>query len=150
LPEGKPVEEALQRMLLQPEWSLVTIRITGLDGFRAGRGFPVADDLMRELASVLQSTAAERLKVGVIVGHLAFDELVILSDQPTLFDFAKEMAGCLRQKAQSFYPLLPQTDSSGSPSELAFHFRILSSADGSYPTWDALQNALEQTPPRTL
>src|SRR4030042_1205016 len=47
LPEGKPVEDSLQRILLQPEWSIVTVRLGGLDAFRATRGFPAAADMLQ-------------------------------------------------------------------------------------------------------
>jgi PleD family two-component response regulator len=150
LPEGKPVEEAMQRMLRQPEWSIVTIKVDGLDDFRANRGFPVADDLMRSIGSMLQQSAAGQLKVGVQVGHLAFDELVILSDLPSLLEFAKKAAVALREKSQSFYPVFQGIEAQSGIPKVTFQFRFLSSSDGRFPTWDAVQNALEQTPPRTL
>jgi CheY-like chemotaxis protein len=150
LPEGKPVEEAMQRMLRQSEWSLVTVKVDGLDDFRANRGFPVADDLMHSIGSLLQQSAAGQLKVGVQIGHLAFDELVIVSDLPSLLEFAKKAAAALREMAQSFYPVFAAGDQQPAIPKITFQFRILSSSDGRFPTWDALQNALEQTPPRTL
>jgi DNA-binding response OmpR family regulator len=150
LPEGKPVEEAIQRLLRQPEWSIVTIQIAGLDSFRASRGFPVADDLVRAVGSLLQTTAAQQLKVGVQIGHLSFDELVILSDLPSLLEFAKTVAPALRQKYQSFHPVFDGPDKKSETPPVSFQFRFLSSTDGSFPTWDALQSALDQTPSRTL
>lgn len=150
LPEGKPVEEAVQRMLRQPEWSLVIIQITGLDAFRAHHGFPVADDLMSSIGSLLQKTAAERLKVGVQIGHLAFDELAILSDLPSLLEFAKEIAPALREKSQSFNPVFSGKEAQTDIPRVTFQYRFVSSSDGRFPTLDSLQSALEQTPPRTL
>jgi CheY-like chemotaxis protein len=150
LPEGKPVEDGLQRILLQPEWSIATIQILGLDAFRASRGFPVADDMLQAIGRVLQNGAASQLKVGALVGHLAFDELIILSDMPSLLEFAKPIAAKLRETAQMFYPVLAPRDSQQPPAAVAFHFRFLSSTDGTFPSLDALQNALDQTPSRTL
>jgi len=150
LPEGKPVDDALQRILLQPEWSIMTIQIHGMDAFRAGRGFPVADDMLQAVGQVLQNGAAAQLKVGAMVGHLAFDEFVILSDMPSLLEFAKSMAGTLEQTAQSFYPVMAKLDSKQAATEVTFHFRFLSSTDGTFPSLDSLQNALDQTPSRTL
>ncbi len=106
LPEGKPVEEGLQRILLQSDWSMVTIQILGMDAFRANRGFPVADDMLRAVGQALQNAAAAQLKVGAMVGHLAFDEFVILSDMPSLLEFAKPMAAKLEETARSFYPVM--------------------------------------------
>ncbi|MBN1440231.1 MAG: response regulator [Anaerolineales bacterium] len=146
LPEGKPVEDGLQRALLQPEWSIVTVRLDGLDSFRAGRGFPVADDMLREIGQALQNAAAAQLKVGALVGHLAFDEFILLSDMPALFDFAKTVASKLTEAAQAFYPVM---GSQPTP-EIRFLFRFLSSSDGTYPSLDSLQNALDQSPYRTL
>jgi DNA-binding response OmpR family regulator len=150
LPEGRPVEEAIQRILRQPEWSIVTIQVAGLDAFRASRGFPVADDLLRSVGTILKSTAAEQLRVGVLIGHLSFDELVILSDQPTLLDFAKAVAPALREKYLTFQP---DSTATGAPAEsplVTFQFRFITSSDGEFPTWDSLQSALEQTPLRSL
>jgi len=150
LPEGKPVEDALQRILLQPEWSIVTVRIHGLDAFRASRGFPAADDMIHAVGYALQNAAASQLKVGAMVGHLTFDELIILSDMPSLLEFAKTVAAKLNQTAQGFYPIMAKVESPQRAAEVAFHFRFLSSCDGTFPSLDALQNALEQTPHRTL
>jgi DNA-binding response OmpR family regulator len=150
LPEGKPVEDALQRILLQSDWSIVTIRIHGLDAFRAIRGFPVADDMLRTIGQMLQNGVASQVKVGSMVGHLAFDEFIILSDMPSLLEFAKAMAGKLQQTAQTFYPVMAKLDSRQTPAEVTLHFRFLSSSDGTFPSLDALQSALDQTPSRTL
>jgi DNA-binding response OmpR family regulator len=146
LPEGKPVEDGLQRVLVQPEWSIVTIRLGGLDAFRALRGFPAADDMLQAVGKALQSAAASQLKVGAMVGHLSFDEFVIISDMPALFDFAKSIAADLKETAQEFYPVMgPQRTA-----EVQLGFRFLSSSDGTFPSLDSLQNALDQTPYRTL
>jgi PleD family two-component response regulator len=150
LPEGKPVEDALQRVLLQPEWSIITIQILGVDAFRASRGFPVADDMLRAIGQALQNEVAAQLKVGAIVGHLAFDEFIILSDMPLLLEFAKPIAAKLRETARTFYPVMASRDPGQIPLEVVFHFRLLSSTDGTFPSLDALQNALDQTPSRTL
>jgi PleD family two-component response regulator len=150
LPEGKPVEDGLQRILLQPEWSIVTIQILGMDAFRASRGFPVADDMLQAIGQTLQNGVASQLKVGAMVGHLAFDEFIILSDMPSLLEFAKPMAATLREKARTFYPVMAPLDPHQIPAEVVFHFRFLSSTDGTFPSLDALQNALDQTPSRTL
>ncbi len=150
LPEGQPVDDGLQRILLQPDWSIVTIQLHGMDAFRASRGFPVADDMLRAIGQKLQNGIAAQLKVGTMVGHLAFDEFVILSDRPSLLEFAKLMAATLEQTARSFYPVMAKLDSNQIPSEVTFHFRFLSSADGTFPSLDSLQNALDQTPSRTL
>jgi PleD family two-component response regulator len=150
LPEGKPVEDGLQRILLQPEWSIITIQILGVDAFRASRGFPVADDMLRAIGQALQNGVASQLKVGAMVGHLAFDEFIILSDMPSLLEFAKPIAAKLRETACTFYPVMASRDPGQIPVEVVFHFRSLSSTDGTFPSLDALQNALDQTPSRTL
>jgi DNA-binding response OmpR family regulator len=150
LPEGKPVDDALQRILLQPEWSIVTVRMLGLDAYRAVRGFPAADDMIRAVGRSLQNAVASQLKVGALLGHQTFDEFIILSDMPTLLEFAKSIAAKLKQTAQAFYPVMAKVESSQRPVELVFQFRFLSSADGSFPSLDALQDALDQTPYRTL
>jgi DNA-binding response OmpR family regulator len=150
LPEGKPVEEGIQRMLLQPDWSMMTIRLQGLDAFRASRGFPVADDLMHSAGQTLQNAVASQLKVGSTAGHLAFDEFVVFSDLPSLFEFAKFLAEKLKPLSQSFLPVMAKSDSMQSPPPILFQFRFLSSSDGAFPSLDALQNALDQTPLRAL
>jgi DNA-binding response OmpR family regulator len=150
LPEGKPVEDGLQRILLQPDWSMVTIQIHGMDAFRASRGFPVADDMLHAIGQALQNGAAAQLKVGAMVGHLSFNEFVILSDMPSLLEFAKTIAATLDQTARSFCSDLAKMDSNQTPAEVSFHFRFLSSTDGPFPSLDSLQNALDQTPSRTL
>lgn len=146
LPEGKPVDDGLQRILVQPEWSIVTIRIDGLDTFRAAHGFPAADDILQAVGSTLQNAAASQLKVGAVVGHLAFDEFIILSDMPSLLEFSKSVAENLNQTAQDISPAPDKPDIPA----LTFQFRCLSSSDGTFPSLDALQDALEQTPYRTL
>ncbi|MBN2084642.1 MAG: response regulator [Anaerolineales bacterium] len=150
LPEGKPVEDALQRVLLQPEWSIVTIRIGGLDAYRAGRGFPAADDMAHAIGRALQNAAAAQLKVGAMVGHLTFDEFVILGDMPSLLEFAQSAAAKLKETAQAFYPVMAKADPAQKAAEVTLQFRFLSSSDGTFPSLDALQNALDQTPYRTL
>jgi PleD family two-component response regulator len=150
LPEGKPVEDALQRILLRSEWSIVTVQIHGLDAFRAGRGFPVADDMLQAIGETLQNGVATQLKVGATVGHLAFDEFVILSDSASLLEFAKTMSAALQQTSRTFYPVMASRDPKQIPVQVTFHFRFLSSADGPFPSLDAFQNALDQTPSRIL
>jgi DNA-binding response OmpR family regulator len=150
LPEGKPVEDGLQRILMQPEWSIVTIRIGGLDAYRAGRGFPAADDMAHAIGQALQSAAAAQLKVGAVVGHLTFDEFIILSDMPSLLEFAKTAAARLKETAQAFYPVMAKAVPAQKAPDVTLQFRFLSSSDGTFPSLDALQNALDQTPYRTL
>jgi DNA-binding response OmpR family regulator len=150
LPEGRPVDEALQRMLLQPAWSLFNLRVLHLDAFRAARGFPVANDLLRSVGKKLQQTAAERLKVGVLVGHRTFDEFLILSDLPSLDEYVKTAALWLAEIIQSFRPVYSSLDPNQPAPEISFQFRQLSSADGPFDTRDALLVGLDQTPPRTL
>jgi CheY-like chemotaxis protein len=149
LPEGRIVKEALQRMLLQPEWSLADIRLLNLDSFRAAFGFPVANDLLRAVAKSLQQMAAERLKVGVFVGHRTFDELLVLSDLPAMQDFLKTANLTLRETALSFQPANPSLDPQNAPPEISFSFRSLTASDGPFDTRDSLLAALDQTPPRT-
>jgi DNA-binding response OmpR family regulator len=150
LPEGKPVEDGVQRILIQPEWSIATIRIHGLDSFRAGRGFQVADDMLHAVGQALQNAAASQLKVGAMVGHLAFDEFILLSDMPSLLEFAKAISAKLKQTAQGFLPALTKPEAGQPAADVTFQFRFLSSSDGTFASRDALQNALEQTPYRNL
>jgi DNA-binding response OmpR family regulator len=150
LPEGKPVEEALQRILLQPDWSIVTVRVGGLDAFRAGRGFPATDDMLRAVGQAMQRKAAVQLKVGAMVGHLTFDEFVILSDIPSLLEFAKGIASPLKETARGFYPVMAKADPAQRAAEVTFQFRFLSSTDGTFRSLEELQDALNQTPYRIL
>jgi DNA-binding response OmpR family regulator len=150
LPEGRPVDEALQRMLVQPAWSLLDIRAIHLDAFRAARGFPVANEMLRAVGKTLQQAAAERLKVGVLVGHRAIDEFIILSDLPSLDEFVKMAATWLAETTQSFRPVYSSLDPQHPTPDIRFQFRMLSSSDGPFDTRDALLVALDQTPPRTL
>jgi DNA-binding response OmpR family regulator len=150
LPEGKPVEEALQRILVQPEWSIVTIRVDGLDVYRAELGFSAADDMVHAVGRELQSAAAAQLKVGAMVGHLTFDEFILLSDMPSLFGFVKAVSAKLNETARAVSTAPAEAEPSRRPPEVTLQFRFLSSADGTFPSLDALQNALDQTPYRTL
>jgi CheY-like chemotaxis protein len=149
LPEGRQMDEALQRMLCQPEWSLVDIRVLNIDTFRAARGFPVANDLLGAVGKTLQQAAAEKLKVGVQVGHRTFDEFLVLSDLPAMQEFVKTVSGLLSETAQSFHPVYSALDPHTAPPDVAFLYRVLSSSDGPFDTRDALLAALDQTPSRT-
>ena len=85
-----------------------------------------------------------------MVGHLTFDEFVILSDMPSLLEFSKTAAAKLKETAQTFYPVMAKADPAQKAPEVTLQFRFLSSSDGTFPSLDALQNALDQTPYRTL
>jgi DNA-binding response OmpR family regulator len=149
LAEGRPVEEALQRMLVQPEWSLADIRISNFDSFRAARGFPVANDFLRAVGTTLQRAAAERLKVGVLVGHRTFDEFLVLSDLPAMDEFMKTISGLLLETTKLFRPVYSSLDPQNAASDVVFLYRVLTSGDGRFATRESLLAALDQTPFRT-
>jgi DNA-binding response OmpR family regulator len=149
LPEGPPVDEALQRMLCQPEWSLADIRVLRLDAFRAARGFSVANDALGSIGKFLQQAAAQRLKVGVLVGHLNFDEFVVLSDLPALDEFIMSTMRGLAETARAYNPVYSSLDPDNAPPELSLQYRLLSSSDGTFDTRESLLAALDQTPLRT-
>jgi hypothetical protein len=76
---------------------------------------------------------------------------VVLSDSSSLLEFSKEISGKLHAQTTPGAPGSPVPPKTGNLSpEISLQFRTISSADGSFGSWDALQAALEQTPARAL
>jgi len=105
LPETKLVDERLRAMLAEEHWAVMMISITHLDNFRDEYGFVAADDVLRAISLMIDTTVKE---VGVpsdFLGHLTASDFIVITIPEIAAQLSKRLNARLQQSLDYFYPM---------------------------------------------
>lgn len=147
LPEGRIVQEKLEKMLVQPEWALVITGFEGLDGFRDSYGIVAADDVLRA-AKLIIGKAMEVCQVeDEFLGHVETDYFIIITTPSRAGAIAENCLVRLEASIPYFYPAFDQGHGNSTLATDRLHVRstILKSTDGQVANLKELREALIQT-----
>lgn len=149
LPESLQVDERLQKMLAEDHWAVLTISIHNLDHFRDEYGFVAADDVLRAISLMIDTTVRE---VGVpsdFLGHLSASDLIVVTIPEIALQLKKRLDTRLRQSLDYFYPMRDREVHTGRlksiyANRLSIKMGIIRKEDGILTDISQLKNKLQK------
>jgi len=142
LPNDELVDERLRILLLQHDWVMLTVQVSGLDAFADRYGFVARDDALRALALMMNNLVTDGpLELdAAFVGQLTDTSFVIISDTHRAAELRERVAARLRQSVSYFYPARERASTEPRP-ELKFALGAISEQGGPYVDHNALRDA---------
>lgn len=147
LPEGRIVQEKLEKMLAQPEWGLVITGFEGLDRFRDTYGIVAADDVLRAARLIIGKSLEASHADGDFLGHVETGYFIIVTTPGRAVAIADNCRIRLETSIPYFYPAFEQ-GLGNSPlltERLQVRSTILRSTDCQVTNLKELREALIQT-----
>jgi len=105
LPAGGLVQEQMRRLLKDPtgDWALLRFHVTGLDPLREVHGFQAANDLLRDITSLL----AEALSMDKIeddfLGYIGNDDFMVITHRNRAPSLKAEILEQFEKKRNAYY-----------------------------------------------
>lgn len=145
LPEGVFVQERLEKVLQQSQWSVVLAGIQGLKEFRDKYGFVTADDVSRAVTLMIANAVQEVGDEDDFVGHTDSGEFVIITTPEIGEKLAERCLVRLRPSIQYFYPASEREQLRQLPESNRLKVRVatLSSSEQDVADVESLFAALE-------
>ncbi|MEJ2010900.1 MAG: response regulator [Anaerolineales bacterium] len=108
LPAGGLIQERLADLLSSRGWALLDLRVENLEDFQAEQGFLAADDLLRQLATMMGEVLRTEGTQDDFLGHAGSGNFIIITTRERvevirmqLQDRFMDIAGRLERKAES-------------------------------------------------
>lgn len=79
LPSGRLIEEQLRRIIRQPAWALMDVRINHFDTFKDVYGFVAGDDVLRFTAMMIGEVIDDQGTQDDFIGHAGGDSFIIIT-----------------------------------------------------------------------
>jgi len=105
LPEGKLVDETLERMRAAEGWAMLAVSVHGLEKFREAYGFVASDDVLRAVSLMMNNAVREAGSDTDFVGHLSAEDFLIITDNSRVEEIRHRVESRLTQSMEYFYPL---------------------------------------------
>jgi DNA-binding response OmpR family regulator len=146
LPEGKLVDEQLQKLVGASSWAALVMLVKGLQSFREQYGFVAADDVLRAVSLMLNNVVREAGGQGDFVGHLLAEDFIIITSDARGRDINGRIQSRLMQSMDYFYPLKDREldKTTGNPERLSLALRTLVASQGKFADVGALKTALQR------
>ena len=149
LPETKLVDERLRAMLAEEHWAVMMISITHLDYFRDEYGFVAADDVLRAISLMIDTTVKE---VGVpsdLLGHLTASVFIVITIPEIAAQLSKRLNARLQQSLDYFYPMRDREAHTGRlksiyVNRLSIKIGILRREDGPFKDISLIKKRLQE------
>lgn len=103
LPEGSPVDEALEQVLHRPDGALMVASLQNINRFREAYGFVASDDLLRAVSLMIRDTVRETGSSEDFVGHLTTADFLIITRQAQALALRDRIRKRLEQSFDYFY-----------------------------------------------
>lgn len=119
LPEGSLTDEKIVELFNKSEiWSLLAVRIMGLDHFRELYGFVASDDVLRAVSVMMTNAVREMGNEADFIGHLNDHDFIVVSTPDKIEEIRSRIEARLQHSMEYFYPLkdrdnvsqLPETE----------------------------------------
>ncbi len=79
LPAGRLIEEQLRRIIREPDWALLDMRINHFEPFKDVYGFVAGDDIMRFTAMLIGEVVDELGTGNDFIGHAGGDNFIVIT-----------------------------------------------------------------------
>ena len=149
LPESLQVDERLQKMLAEDHWAVLAISIHNLDHFRDEYGFVAADDVLRAISLMIDTTVREIGVPSDFLGHLSASDLIVVTIPEIALQLKKRLDTRLRQSLDYFYPMRDREVHTGRlksiyANRLSIKMGIIRKEDGILTDISQLKNKLQK------
>lgn len=145
LPEGMLVDEQLEGILAQIDWSMLIVSLEGLDSFRESYGFVASDDVLRAVSLMIQNAILESSTTDAFLGHLGVTDFVIVLQTGSLAQIEERIRTRLEQSLDYFYPIRDRERTPPPGRRLSIKIGELNANQGSFGTLDDLKANLLRT-----
>lgn len=142
LPEGPLVDERLTNLLQAAGWAILRVQLKGLAQYRAHYGFMDADNAMRVIAQLVREASQTGATEPDFVGHLAADELVIITSALRAPKVQVHLQQRLAEFMDNLYPLTARLNSP-SAGPLSVGLTITRQTAPAFANLSALKDALQ-------
>lgn len=142
LPEGDLVEEQLQVCLNTHTWAIVAVTIHNMDNFREAYGFVAADDVLRAISVLINSTARDICGSSAFVGHLDQTDFITIITANELQTLLERLQTRLVQSLEFFYPLKDRESQKTTTRRLAVQIQSITANQGPYKNIANLKSKL--------
>lgn len=146
LPEGKLVDEQLQKLVGASNWAAMVMLVKGLQSFREHYGFVAADDVLRAVSLMLDNVVREAGGQGDFVGHLLSEDFIIITSGAREREITDRIQSRLMQSMDYFYPLKDREleETTGNSERLSLVLRTLAASQWKFADVSALKTALQR------
>ncbi len=138
LPQGQVVDERLALCLSTQNWSILSVSVENLDAFQESYGFIAAEDALRAIALIVESSADKQS----FIGHLSDTRIIEIRDDTCPPVLKERLQQHLDEKIDFFYPLNDIQDPGVKGRRLSIHIACLVAAQGPFPSLADLKEKL--------
>ena len=142
LPDGALVDEKLNEVLENSNWSILLVSINNLDIFRDSYGFVASDDVLRAISLMVHNAMREVGDADDFIGHLTPTDFVLMVSSGKLPVLQERVRTRLEQSLDYFYPIKDRDRVSKRTDRLAIKVVELPSVRGRFNNLDALKKEL--------
>lgn len=142
LPDGQIVNEKLEELLDQEDWSLLVVHIQHLELFREQYGFVASDDTLRAVSLMVSNSVRDLGEPDDFIGHLSQNAFLIITSPERLAEIKSRISNRLEQAVDFFYPLKDRQSQPAPKNKLAFTIHDLHAHQGVHQSVDQLKALL--------
>ncbi len=145
LPEGKLLDEQLEKLLKSNDWVALAMLVRGLDAFRDTYGFVAADDVLRAVSLMISNIVREAGGEDDFVGHASPNQFVVITSEIRAHQIAERVHTRLTQSMDYFYPLKDRQGDGSPPrgGRLALITKTISASAGRFTDMSSLKTAIQ-------
>ncbi len=146
LPEGKLVDEQLQKIVASSGWTALVIVVRGLQSFRELYGFVAADDVLRAVSLMINNVVREVGGEGDFVGHFSNEDFIVITSDVRAREINERVQSRLTQSMDYFYPLRDREPESppGNAERLSLTLKGINAAQGSFEDLKSLKAVIQR------
>ncbi len=142
LPEGKLVDERLEKCLQSDGWALMTVSLKNLKAFRDAYGFVASDDVLRAVSLMIHNAMREVGNPDDFLGHLTATDFVLIVSPVNVPALEERIRSRLEQSLDYFYPLRDRERMATAPNRLAIEMAVMHAGETPMDSVDTLKAAL--------
>ncbi|MBI3176519.1 MAG: response regulator [Chloroflexi bacterium] len=146
LPEGKLVDEQLQKIVASPGWTALVVAVRGLQSFRELYGFVAADDVLRAVSLMINNVVREVGGEGDFVGHFSNEDFIVITPNARAREINERIQSRVTQSMDYFYPLRDREPESppGNAERLSLTLKGINAAQGSFEDLKSLKAVIQR------
>jgi len=142
LPEGNLVDERLEEVLNNPNWSVILISLENLVPFRETYGFVAADDVLRAVSLMLTNALREAGTTEDFLGHLSPTDFIIVTPAARAEALRNLIRPRLEQSLDFFCPIKDREAAATHSQRLTVKMAFIPTLHGQYRDIDDLKKDL--------
>lgn len=106
LPSGRLIEEQLRRIIRQPTWALMDVRINHYEPFKDVYGFVAGDDVLRFTAVLIGEVLDELGTPNDFIGHAGGDNFIAITTEEAAANVRQRLKARFAEEVLSHYSFM--------------------------------------------